>query len=64
MGQCIGYGKFKGACPNCTAENGSPVFCPRCAELRKEELEKRKIAERSAEQNGKNYHGKRVIIYV
>lgn len=20
MGQCIGYGKFKGACPNCTAE--------------------------------------------
>lgn len=44
MGQCIEYGKFKGACPNCTAENGSPV-------LRKEELEK--IAERSAEQNGK-----------
>lgn len=49
MGQCIGYGKYKGACPNCTAENGSPVFCPRCAELRKEELEKKKKLQNEAQ---------------
>lgn len=40
MGQCIGYGKYKGKCPNCTDEK-SLIFCPRCASLRKADVEKR-----------------------
>ena len=42
MGNCIGFGKFKGVCPNCTSLNGSPVFCSRCADLKAEEKEKKK----------------------
>ena len=50
MGLCIGYGKFKGICPNCTVENGSPIFCPSCAELRKEEMEKKKKMQKEAQE--------------
>lgn len=40
MGQCIGYGKYKGNCPNCTDKNNL-IFCPRCAKLKKADAEKR-----------------------
>lgn len=50
MGQCIGYGEHKGVCPNCTEVNGNPVFCPRCMELRKEDVEKKKKLQKEAQE--------------
>lgn len=50
MGQCIGYGIHAGKCPNCTGENRNPVFCSRCGELRKEDVEKRKKLQKDAQE--------------
>lgn len=49
MGQCIGYGKYKGCCPNCTTESGSLIFCASCEKLRTVALEQRKNLQEEAE---------------
>ena len=38
--KCIGYGEFKGKCPNEAERDVSVIFCARCAKLRKEDSKK------------------------
>lgn len=40
MGQCIGYGRYKGKCTNVTDANVSLIFCERCVKLRKADTHK------------------------
>lgn len=50
MGQCVGYGIYRGICLNFTTNDGSLVFCKRCSELKTEELKMKKKMKKEAQE--------------